>query len=172
MRRLDYFNTFGLPISFSIDQDKLEKSWKHLSCIVHPDRYINSDDRDLRSSVELASFVNEAYKILKDPVLRASHICEINGFNCNKKSDISIIFLEQQLVWRESVDDLYNIRDLDGLKKLGITLCKERDERLISLSKLLDKDFDYANSCILINELMFIDKIYNNIEEKILVLAD
>lgn len=172
MHQLDYFNTFGLPISFSIDQNKLEKSWRHLSCIVHPDRYINSNDIDRKSSIEIASFVNEAYKVLKDPILRASHICEINGINCKKKSNVSIFFLEKQLVWRESVDNLYNNKDLDGLKKLGTELYKEIEERLLALSNLLDKNFDYINASVLINELMFIDKIYNNIEEKILISID
>ncbi|AGF48258.1 molecular chaperone HscB [Candidatus Kinetoplastibacterium oncopeltii TCC290E] len=172
MHQLNYFSTFGLPVSFSIDQNKLEKSWRHLSCIVHPDRYINSDDIDRKSSIEMASFVNEAYKVLKDPISRAIHICKINGISCKKTSDNSIVFLEQQLLWRESVDDLYKSKDLDGLKKLEKVLYTERDERFLILSNLLDVNFDYINASILINELMFIDKICNNIKEKILVFID
>ncbi|AFZ83567.1 molecular chaperone HscB [Candidatus Kinetoplastibacterium blastocrithidii (ex Strigomonas culicis)] len=162
-----------MPILFSIDQDDLEKKWRNLSCIIHPDRYVDSDDIDRKASIEMASFLNKAYKILKDPILRASYICEINGIDFEKKFNASsVVFLEQQLIWRESIDSFSSSKNLDGLKKLEIVLCKERDERLETLSVLLDHSSDYINASVLINDLKFIDKIFNDVTEKILFLCD
>src|SRR3982750_3420802 len=75
----NYFELFGLAPAFSLDTEALEKAYREIQSQVHPDRFANAGDAERRASLQWTTRVNEAYRTLKSPVQRASHILALRG---------------------------------------------------------------------------------------------
>ena len=78
---INYFQTFSLPTTFSLNLENLENKYLELQQKYHPDINININQN---FSAEL----NEAYQTLKDPLSRATYLIKIN-FDINLKEDNS-----------------------------------------------------------------------------------
>jgi len=72
----------------------------------HPDRYVSASARDKRTSVQLASWVNQAYETLRDPVKRSRYLLEIGGAELPDDSQTTsdATFLMEQLELREEIE--------------------------------------------------------------------
>ena len=57
----NYFQLFELEPSFVIDFYSLEKKYFELQKKFHPDKYVNSTDYEKRLSLQITSYVNEAF---------------------------------------------------------------------------------------------------------------
>ncbi len=101
-----YFELFGLSPGFEIDARCLHAEQQRLQAIYHPDRYVNSSDQDKRLSVQIASWVNQAYETLQDPVKRSRYLLEINGADIPDDSTTTsdTDFLMEQIELREELD--------------------------------------------------------------------
>lgn len=62
---------------FDIDEEALEQKFKALQWQLHPDRYTTANAIEQSYSTDQAALVNEAYKVLKDPLLRAEYMVRI-----------------------------------------------------------------------------------------------
>ena len=75
----DFFGVFGISTAFSLDVEDLEKRYKELTKILHPDRFARSDPQARRASLERSVQLNEAWQTLKDPVRRAEYLLSLLG---------------------------------------------------------------------------------------------
>ena len=102
----NYFELFGLNPGFDLNLDQLHAEQMRLQSIYHPDRYISASDRDKRTSVQLASWVNQAYETLRDPVKRSRYLLEIGGAELPDDSQTTsdTAFLMEQLELREEIE--------------------------------------------------------------------
>src|SRR5687767_12186297 len=75
----DPFATLGLPRSFAVDADALERRYRALQRKLHPDRFALKPAAERRASLERATAVNEAYRVVKDPVRRAEALLALAG---------------------------------------------------------------------------------------------
>jgi molecular chaperone HscB len=71
------FATFGIEPRFDVNLAELERAHRELSKVVHPDRVASSAAR--KGAVEHAMQVNEAFRILRDPVKRAEALFSLRG---------------------------------------------------------------------------------------------
>ncbi len=103
----NHFELFDLPASWQIDEQRLAERYRELQREVHPDRFAHASDHERRMSLELASQVNEGYRVLRDPVARALYLLELRGIA--RPGDAETIndsmFLMQQLELREELDE-------------------------------------------------------------------
>lgn len=74
----DSFSLFQLPKIYAIDKSLLENRYLQLSRVTHPD-LVREDLRDDSRLTALSSFVNEAYRVLKDDFLRAEMLLKIHS---------------------------------------------------------------------------------------------
>jgi len=102
----DYFTLFGLNLSFDIDTRKLHSEQQRLQSAFHPDRFVNASDREKRLSVQQASWINQAYETLSNPVKRTRYMLELNGVDMNDESETTADteFLMEQISLREEMD--------------------------------------------------------------------
>ena len=102
----DYFELFELPARFAIDISELEQTWRSKSSQVHPDRFATASDTEKRVAMQWASLINEAYQVLKNPIKRATYLCEQQGMDVAAESNTSMppAFLFKQMEWREDLD--------------------------------------------------------------------
>lgn len=77
--KADYFRVFGIPRAYALDEIELEKRYKELTKVLHPDRYARADARARRASLERSVQLNEAWRAIKDPVRRAEYLLGLHG---------------------------------------------------------------------------------------------
>ena len=78
----DYFAVFGLPRHLNVDVARLEKAFYAQSRRLHPDRFAAEQEAALAASSEL----NDAYRTLKDPILRTQYLLTLEGVELEEQS--------------------------------------------------------------------------------------
>ncbi|MFY4260016.1 Fe-S protein assembly co-chaperone HscB [Achromobacter xylosoxidans] len=155
----DHFSLFGLPSRFDLDAQALESAWRTVAAQVHPDRYATASPAERRVAMQWAARANEAYRQLRDPLLRARYLCEQAGVDLQTESNTSMdtAFLMQQMTWREMMDDARN--DAGVLAELRTELEDARQQMRVALTRLLDEQRDYAAAGLKVREWMFVEKL-------------
>lgn len=73
----DYFALFGLPATFAVEAEELSERYLALQQNLHPDRFADASDQEKRLSMQASIRVNEAYRVLKDPLSRARYLLSL-----------------------------------------------------------------------------------------------
>ena len=92
------YDLFSLQKNFLIDYDELEEKYFKLQNIFHPDKFINSANREKEISAFESSSINNAYNMLVNNVDRIKILLNFNGYNIdsnNKKSFTDHLLLEE-----------------------------------------------------------------------------
>jgi len=83
---VDYFTFFGFPRKLNVDGSVLEREFYDLSRKLHPDLYARADKREQEWSLEQSSLLNDAYRTLKDPILRTQYLLRLEGVELEEQS--------------------------------------------------------------------------------------
>jgi len=83
---VDYFTFFGLPQRLQIDPAKLERAFYELSRKLHPDVYAQATPQEREWSLEQSSRLNDAYRTLKDPIMRTEYALGLAGIELEEQS--------------------------------------------------------------------------------------
>jgi molecular chaperone HscB len=104
-RTEDFYSLFDLPREFTIDRAELERRFRERSRQLHPDRFAKAEPRERRLSLERATRLNDAHRVLKDWRLRAAYLLKLAGQDVfgEGRTFHDPEFLEEQLEWRESL---------------------------------------------------------------------
>lgn len=143
MRVLDlsqsYFELFRQPVNFEIDLSQLHKNQQDLQAKFHPDRFVNASDQEKRLSVQQASWVNEAYQTLANPVKRARYMLEVSGLDMKDESKTTsdMEFLMEQISLREQMEQVHEKADpleecdniISSLKLRSVEISTEFSQR-------------------------------------------
>lgn len=117
----DYFTFFGLPRKLWMGVDGLEQKFLQLSWKLHPDNFVNTDERAREMSLQRSSKLNDAYRVLRDPVARVEYLLELEGMRKEgaHKQQAPPELLEEVFELNESLDELREARsagaNLDAL---------------------------------------------------------
>ena len=160
------FQLFAVPATFAQDRAVLDARWKELQREAHPDRFAAQGAAAQRVAMQWSVRINEAYQRLKDPIRRASYICELNGAPLNAENNTAMpgAFLMQQMEWREALDDA---RDIAAVELLQADVETTRARALSSLDWLIDEKGDYPGAVQQVRALMFIERFGQDVETKI-----
>jgi molecular chaperone HscB len=82
----DYFSFFGLPRKLNINVDALQKEFYALSRRLHPDMSARLDERERELSLQQSSQLNDAYRMLKDPIQRTEYLLRLEGIELEEQS--------------------------------------------------------------------------------------
>src|ERR1700736_3850472 len=85
-RHIDYFSFFGLPRRIGVDGSDLERRFRALSRQFHPDYFYNASPAERRASLERSSYLNDAFRTLRQRVARVEYLLGLEGFAA-KESD-------------------------------------------------------------------------------------
>jgi molecular chaperone HscB len=69
-RQGDYFSFLGVPRKLNLDLADLEQRFRALSRQFHPDYFYNATPAERRASLERSSYLNDAYRTLRQPITR------------------------------------------------------------------------------------------------------
>jgi molecular chaperone HscB len=77
--KADHFRVFGVERRFALDVADLERRYKDMTKVLHPDRFARADERARRASLTRSMQLNQAWRTLKDPVRRAEYLLSLSG---------------------------------------------------------------------------------------------
>lgn len=163
----DHFTLFGLPRAQSLDLENLESCFRAVQAKVHPDKHAHATDADRRLAMQWATRVNEAFQTLKSPGRRARYLLGLLGHDPQIESNTAMPaeFLISQMEMREAVMEARAAVDEAGLEDVRTRLLREIRDEYARLAELIDIARDYAAAASLVRQLMFQEKLLNEIDD-------
>jgi molecular chaperone HscB len=160
------FEIFGLAPGFEVDRVALDERWKALQREAHPDRFATADAQAKRQAMQWSVRINEAYQRLKDPLKRASYLCELHGVPIGAEDNTAMpsAFLMQQMQWREDLDEAHT---LEALERMLEEVATVRRDMLASLANIADVEKDHAELARQVRALMFVERFASDVEHRI-----
>lgn len=162
----DDFELYGLPRRFAQDRAAIDARWKELQREAHPDKFSAQGAAAQRVAMQWSVRINEAYQRLKDPLRRASYLCELAGAPIEAENNTAMPpqFLVRQMEWREALDEA---EGLAALESLADEVAASRKEALARIGTLLDEAKDPAAAAKEVRALMFIERFASDVEARL-----
>ena len=114
-RHGDYFSFLGLPRQLVIDQGELDRRFRELSRQFHPDYYYNATPAERLASLERSSYLNDAYRALRNPAGRIEHLLAIEGLPSARSEQgtakVPPALLESVFALNEELDEIRELRE-------------------------------------------------------------
>ena len=114
-RHGDYFQFLGVPRRLNLEIADLEKRFRELSRKFHPDYYYNASPTERLASLERSSYLNDAYRALRNPVSRIEHLLAIEGVPPPKTeagtAKVPPGLLEEVFALNEELDEIRELRE-------------------------------------------------------------
>jgi molecular chaperone HscB len=82
----DYFTLFSLPQHLHLDLAALEKTFYAQSRKLHPDRFAARPLVEQEAALAASSQLNDAYRTLRDPILRTEYLLSLQGIQLEEQS--------------------------------------------------------------------------------------
>ena len=188
----DHFSLFGLPRKLWIEMSALEKMFLELSWKLHPDKFVNASAQEQELSLKSSSGLNDAYRVLRDPVARVEYLLELEGMRKEgeHKQQAPPELLEEVFELNESLDELREAKasggDLASLKSRLESEEKNFQEKLSEVDAQLQdtakqwdaaidanaSDSDRKAIMVRLNELLnrrsYIRNLVNNVQKELM----
>lgn len=170
----NYFELFGVDVSFVIDLKAISEKFLELQRKSHPDKFTTESVAEQRLAVQFSAYVNTANQTLKSPLLRAEYLLELVGHPLNRESMTinDSQFLMAQMECRESLSELADKVKADSIDVMAATEAlevfsveanKER-AKLIEAFAPAYVDQQYTAAQQTIAKLHFVEKMLFEIE--------
>jgi molecular chaperone HscB len=78
-RTADFFSFLGLQRKLNLDMADFEQRYRALSRQFHPDYFYNAAPAERRASLEKSSYLNDAYRTLRNPIARVEYLLKLEG---------------------------------------------------------------------------------------------
>ena len=119
MSRLgDYFAFVGLPRRLNVDMSLLEQRFRELSRQYHPDYFYNASQKERLESLERSSYLNDAYRTLRNPVARIEYLLSLEGLDAAKSAGgnakVPPSLLQEVFALNEELDEIRELRESGG----------------------------------------------------------
>ena len=141
----NHFELFGLPVAYALDLERLDRDYREVQGRVHPDRFAAAADSEKRLSKQWATQANEAYRTLREPLLRARYLLALKGYDTAEEDNTAMPadFLMEQMEWREQAADARAAKDVASLKSLHASIAIQRAAMHADLAKSLGSTGNY-----------------------------
>ena len=118
----DPFDLLGLDPSFQLDKELVEERHLRLSRALHPDRHATAPALQRRQALGRAIQVNQAYRVLRDPIARAEALLRRLGVETGEaaqpKADMAFLMdmvdRREALASAKQAKDVERVTDLEG----------------------------------------------------------
>jgi molecular chaperone HscB len=146
-----------VPRKLGLDPQELERRFRDLSRQFHPDYFYNAPPAERLASLERSSYLNDAYRTLRNPAARIEHLLAIEGLPSAKSDEGSVkvppALLEEVFALNEELDEIRELRESGGdeaelrsrLEQARAPIARKRDEherRIQELSERYDSQSD------------------------------
>jgi molecular chaperone HscB len=160
------FELFEIPAQFAQDRSVLDAKWKDLQREAHPDKFATQGAAAQRIAMQWSVRINEAYNRLKDPLKRATYLCELNGAPIEAHTNTSMppAFMMMQIEWREALEEAETAEELEQIEH---QTANYKREQLSKIEQFIDVKHDYAAAANEVRALMFVARFVGEIEARL-----
>ena len=126
---MNYFEFFTLPRKLTLDVVALEKQFYTLSRKLHPDRFASRPVGEQEAALAQSSLLNDAYRTLKDPILRTQYLLKLEGVELEEQSKAATDAAratggeKKQVVPRELLEEVFELnmqlQEMRAAKQMG-----------------------------------------------------
>lgn len=143
----------------------LEQRWKSRVAAVHPDRFAGASDAEKRVAMQWSASINEAYRVLRDPLKRAQYLCDLAGFQTENlpNASMDMAFLVQQMQWREELERIRESQDAKALAVLADQIEADRHGLQSNTAALIGSQ-QWDEVVKRLQEWMFVEKLLQEIK--------
>ncbi|WP_341903293.1 Fe-S protein assembly co-chaperone HscB [Polaromonas sp. YR568] len=159
------FELFGIPAQFALERAALDARWKELQREAHPDRFAAQGAAAQRVAMQWSVRVNEAYQRLKDPLRRASYLCELNGVPIQAENNTAMPgdFLMLQMQWREALDEA---ESAEAFEEIAATASAYQGTTLSNIAQLIDSEKNFKAAAQQVRSLMFVERFIQEVDAR------
>ena len=160
------FELFEIPAQFAQDRLVLDAKWKDLQREAHPDKFAAQGAAAQRIAMQWSVRINEAYNRLKDPLKRATYLCELKGAPIEAHTNTAMppAFMMMQIEWREELEDA---ETAEQLEKIELQTANYKQEQLLKIEQFIDVKHDFAAAANEVRALMFVARFVGEIEARL-----
>ncbi|MDO4907268.1 Fe-S protein assembly co-chaperone HscB [Neisseria sp.] len=160
-----HFALFKLEPAFDIDVEMLEQTYRSLAARFHPDKYAAASAFEQKQAVMMASAVNEAYRVLKNPTERAACLLQLHGIEADAPEHTTFApeFLMQQMEWRETLEEARSNGNTAVLAELDGEIAAEQQKLQQQLSTAFSRQ-NHDEAAALVRQSRFLDKLRQEIQ--------
>ena len=153
-------------MQFKQDRAAIDVRWKKLQREAHPDRFAARGAAAQRIAMQWSVRINEAYQRLKDPLKRATYLCELHDAPINAENNTAMPtdFLMQQMEWREALDEAKTVDEMNEIVSRSIEC---RHEQLSKIERLIDMQKDFPAAAQQVRSLMFVERFASEVDARI-----
>jgi molecular chaperone HscB len=143
---VDHFTRLGVPRSFDVDGDKVEKQYLGFQRVLHPDRFVAKSAKERAIAEAQAADMNAAYETLKDPLRRAAYLLKLAGRSAAVSQDQTVndpVLLMEAMEAREELSEATSV---DAVERLQVAAGAKAIDLIAQLSRAFaDDDYDLAD---------------------------
>ncbi len=160
------YDFFGLKPTFEVDLSQLESAYLITMKKVHPDLFASRPAAERRVAEQWSTRLNEAYQTIRDPVRRATWLCENAGYDvgAEKNTMMPMDFLLTQMRWREQLERVAG--DAEAATALSAEVEREQASILRALTEAIDRDKNFPLAVELTRKLMFVTKFHVQMKQQ------
>ncbi len=171
---MQLFELFALPATFDIDRKALDVAFRTQQTQTHPDKFAAATDVERRAAEQRSALLNDAYKTLRDPVLRAAYLIEtragINVFD-ERNTRMPADFLIEQMELRERLADICAEGTEEAFEGLRDDVARLAEETERCVSRLLNDGSATDDAVVETRKLRFLHKVLRDIDEALDALS-
>ena len=160
------FELFEIPAQFAQDRSVLDAKWKDLQREAHPDKFAAQGAAAQRIAMQWSVRINEAYNRLKDPLKRATYLCELNGAPIQAHTNTAMppAFMMMQIEWREALEEAESAEELEQIEH---KTANYKRGQLSKIEQFIDVKHDYAAAANEVRALMFVARFVGEIDARL-----
>ena len=126
---MNYFELFGLPISFRVDTNQLRTAFMDIQRASHPDKFTQANEFEQEEALEKSAIANKAFTLLQNPSATLPYVLEIKGYlEAEEKYALSPDFLMEMMELNEAWMDADN----EAAKQDVLTKVKNIENEIFS----------------------------------------
>ena len=135
---MNYFEFYGIPVSFVVDKGSLKREFYANSKKYHPDYFTLESEAKQAEVLELSTLNNQAYKTLSDFDRRMKYILDLKGaMEEEGKNTLPQDFLMEMMDINESLMELESGFDQEVYDKVRADLKVLEDDLLDEVKPLI-----------------------------------
>ncbi len=145
---MNYFQLFGIEVSFDVDLNQLSQTYQSLQKAAHPDRFAHASSQEQLLAVQKSAEINDGYQTLKQPIIRAEYLLTLRGVEMpNEQQSFSdTSFLMRQMELREMLAEVKFADDVDtAFEAAQQTLAQEYQQHLELMSAQIRDNSEASN---------------------------
>ncbi|XP_072002730.1 iron-sulfur cluster co-chaperone protein HscB [Engystomops pustulosus] len=165
-RRKDFYQLLDCERSFNIDIQELQRKYRNLQRLLHPDYFSQKSQRERDISEKQSSLVNKAYNTLLSPLTRGIYLLSLHGIVIAEGTEggVDTPFLFEILEINERLNDLHTEAEIEEIGTFVQDKCQSLTE---DVKKAFKKD-DLDGAKMFLTKMKYYSNILDQVKKKIL----